>query len=620
MLDALTKKQISKFILEYLQKRIPNFKKKGDIFTCPFGHKHPDNIMSAHLTSLTSGKVHCYDPGCGELGDIFSLCRKIDFNGQEDLEDEDIADFLIQELGIRTDNKIHEWLEKYQKWGWSLVPVEANSKRANIESEWQKKIHKSIEEWRDWLESGINVGLNCGEVSNTTLIDIDSKEIPEELKKFVGETLTQNTNKGYHLVYLYDADLPSIDLRDTSCKLPIEIRSSGGFQTVIYPSIVEGKERTWNDKEPIKIPEELKKWLLEKIVVKDSPKEVLKAPTESLLEDLKIQGLEGKCNSSFVKFGGLLRKQLNMPQTEYVLDIVNSLLLDEPMPKKDIRMMMKELGKYAGADVNVLTKQISEYLLRHEEASARDLVECLKAERKDIQEVLAQLIQENKIYKQKNLYKIINKPVWKTEFMSESQVLGFDIPFFSPYATFRRGDMICLGASTGIGKSYLALNFIKSFVDQGLKPNYISSEPGNRFATIAMKLGLKEGQFSFCNHYEPQKLELEDEAITIVDWLLPDEYFAVDKLYKIFAKQLDQHGGLLYIFSQLKDNGDFYSKEMVRFFASFAVKYFYTNVNGVIDPTKTYFKTEKIREAKGNSQYVVIPTAFNNPYLELRKT
>jgi hypothetical protein len=60
---------------------------------------------------------------------------------------------------------------------------------------------------------------------------------------------------------------------------------------------------------------------------------------------------------------------------------------------------------------------------------------------------------------------------------------------------------------------------------------------------------------------------------------------------------------------------------MVRFFSSFAVKYFYTKVNGVTDNVNTYFKTNKIREAKGNVQEVTIPTKFNpdTKELELRK-
>lgn len=615
-LDAITKKQIKSYVLDYLKARIPNFvqsSQKG-LFTCPRCKQ-----LSANIYPPKSGIVHCFTPECGKQGDIFDICRAIDFNGQ-DIPDEDLADLLIQELGIKTDKEVQQWLERYQKWGWSLVPVEANSKRANVEKDWQNKIHKSITEWQEWIGAGLNVGLLNGKNSNNTLIDIDTTEIPEELKKFIGETLTSNTNKGHHLVYLYESDLPSIDLRDTPCKLPIEVRNDGGFQTIIYPSVVEGKERKWNDKEPVKMPEELKKWLLDRIVVKEEAKQILTAPTISL-DDLKIKGLNGKCNSSFVKIGGLLRKQLNISQTEYALNLLNDLLLDNPMPKKDISGMIKELKKYSNADYSVLTRQILEYLTKHNECSVRDLQDVLRAEKKDIMECLAQLIIDGKTYKQRTLYKIIQKPDWKTEFLQESKVLDFQVPYFQDVATFRRGDMICLGAGTGIGKGHISMNIIKKYVEQGIKPFYVSSEPGNRFAQIAMTLGLKEGDFNFVNHYHPEQLELEDDAVCIYDWILPEEFSGTANLYKIFAKQLDKHGGLLYVLSQLNDNGDFYASSMVRFFSSFAVMYYYTKVNNVTDNVNTYFKSKKIRESKTGTQEVTIPMKYNpdTKVLELRK-
>jgi hypothetical protein len=618
MLDAITKKQIKSYVLEYLKARIPDFVQSSSkgLFTCPKCKQ-----LSANVYPPKSGIVHCFTPSCGKRGDIFDICREIDFPGQ-DIPDEDLADLLVQELNIKTDNEINSWLQKYEKWGWSLVPVEANTKRANVEKNWQNKEHKSIQEWKEWIAAGLNVGINGGKISNATLIDLDTKEIPDELKKHLDETLTQTTNKGYHLVYLYEPDLPSCDLRDTPCKLPIEIRGDGGFQTVIYPSVVEDKERKWNDKEPIKMPEELRAWLLERVVVKEEAKQIIQEATPAeILADLKIKGLDGKCNSSFLKVGGLLRKQLNLSQTEFTLGLLNDLLLDTPMPKKDLKNMVKELSKYSSADYNVLTKQILEYLTKHNECSARDLQDVLKAEKKDIMECLAQLMLDNKAYKQRTLYKIIQKPDWKIEFMQESQVLDFEVPYFNDIATFRRGDMICLGAGTGIGKGHISMNIIKKFVEQGQKPFYVSSEPGNRFSTIAMNLGLKEGDFNFINHYHPEQLELEDEAVTIYDWILPEEFAGTANLYKIFAQQLDRHGGLLYVFSQLNDSGEFYASSMVRFFSSFAVKYFYTKVNGVTDNVNTYFRTSKIRESKGSVQEVTIPTKFNpdTKELELRK-
>jgi hypothetical protein len=184
--------------------------------------------------------------------------------------------------------------------------------------------------------------------------------------------------------------------------------------------------------------------------------------------------------------------------------------------------------------------------------------------------------------------------------------------------------MLCIGAKTGIGKSYISLNIIRKLLENKVQPKggirYLSSEPGNRFAKIAMELKLKEGDFYFCNHYQPEKIELEDEAVTIIDWLLPEDFSQTANLYKIFARQLDKHGGICYIFSQLKEDGSFYAEQMVKFFASFAAKYFYTEKNGIKDNQNTYFNTEKIRESKTMQQYLTIPTYFDDKkFLELKK-
>jgi hypothetical protein len=616
-LDAITKKQIKSYVLDYLKLRNPDFvqsSKKG-LFTCPKCKQ-----LSANIYPPKSGIVHCFTPDCqGKIGDIFDICRTIDFQGQ-DLKDEDIADLLVEELGIKTQNEIKEFLQKYQKWGWSLVPVEKNSKRANIESGWQSKTHTNLDEWIDWLGSGINVGVNCGKISNVTLIDIDTKKIPQDLQKFVGETLTQESPNGWHLVYFYEADLPTINLRTTSCNLPVEIRSDGN-QTVVFPSVVDGKERHWNNKEPIKMPEELKSWLLERVIIKDAPKEILTAPTETLLEDLKIKGLEGKCNTSFIKVAGLFRKQLNVQQTEYVLGIVNDLLLDTPLPKKDLKNMMKEIQKYSTADVSVLQKQVTDYLNRHDEASARDLVEVLKMERRDIQEVLAQLIQENRVYKQRSLYKIIKDIEWKSTFIDDIKTLPYKIPYFHDYCVCREGDQLIIGGNPGTGKTHLAMNFIKKFVEQGVTPYYYGTESKSRYLKVGMELGLKEGDYWYASGYEPSKIELKDNSVTVLDWLDIDDFATTGQVYKLLQKQLDKHNGLLIIFSQLNSNDAFYAENQLKFYGALVAKYLFTRAGGVVDTQNTYFKVEKIRESKSGQQYLTIPTKFNpdNKTVELRK-
>lgn len=637
-----SKQNVKTYLLDYLKKVVPNFQKKGKMLTCPKCGKETANVFPPE-----SHEIFCFEPDCQRIGNIIDICRMFEFDNSSDIPESDIIKHLIKMFDIKTDTHVNQLLEKYADWGWDLVPVVANGKESKIEKNWQNKSHKNLREWQEFLETNLNIGVKGGKMSNVLIIDFDlvpsklkkkiyegkgtekdieeAKKIKEEQLKILKDwtaldftTVQQDTFGGIHLFYKNDTDIVkcAFDYKD----IHIDIQSDGG-QAVIEPSVVGGQSRTISGTEIKELPSQLKEFILEQ----RTPTKKLDATPELISdENLNVKGLEGCCNSTFIKMGGIFRKFMNISQTEQTLAIINKNMLDDPINNKSLRAMYEQIDKYARTDDKVLYNQVCEFLTKHEEASIRDLKECLDAEAKDLKNVLADLIKENKVYKQKSLYRIIQKANWKTEFIQESKILPYNIPYFKDYATFRRGDMVCVGARTGIGKTHIALNIIKKLLENKEQPQggirYLSSEPGNRFATIALELGLKEGDFYFCNHYQPEKIELEDDAVTIIDWLLPEDFSQTANLYKIFARQLDKHGGILYIFSQLRDTDKFYAEEMVKFFASIATKYTYTEKNGMTDNRNTCFKVEKIRESKTNQQYITIPTYFNdNKVLDLKK-
>ncbi|MCK9545041.1 MAG: hypothetical protein M0R03_23745, partial [Novosphingobium sp.] len=425
------------------------------------------------------------------------------------------------------------------------------------------------------------------------------------------DTLAEPTFGGVHLVFEYDSDIPK-------CKIIIDgvgvdVETDGG-QVVIEPSIVYGYDRKFNNNKIIKLPDNIKKLILEqKGTKKEEPKQdnIILSGSE---DELTFEKLRGNRSNTIIQLAGVLRKIMPAKNVKFTLNLFNN-LLDKKLPQGELSRLFEQMEKYYVADSEQLKKDVVDFLVRHNEASIKDLIDCLGADKNDMLSALSDLIQDNKIFKQKHMYKTIEKAEWKTAFIEESKILPYNTPYFHNYVTLRRGDMICLGAKTGIGKGHISLNIIKKLVEDGVKPkggiNYLSSEPGNRFASIAMSLGLKEGDFRFANNYNPERLELEDDAITIVDWLLPSEYNLTAHLYKIFAQQLDRHGGLCYIFSQLKENGDFYAEPMVKFYASLAVKYFYGTKNGTVDNINTFFESVKARESKIGHQYFKIPTRYD---------
>ena len=70
--------------------------------------------------------------------------------------------------------------------------------------------------------------------------------------------------------------------------------------------------------------------------------------------------------------------------------------------------------------------------------------------------------------------------------------IDFKVPYFQDIAVLNWGDMLLLGSKAKYGKTTISMNFVKSFVEQGVKPYYISLETGSRFIKTAIKLRLND--------------------------------------------------------------------------------------------------------------------------------
>lgn len=615
------KRQYKVYLPKYLEKEFGIvIKNKRNKFQCPVCHK--DETATIYPNNIT--KMFCLSPDCSFKGDIFDLVKK---TKNSKLNDEKIADFLNHTLDITIQDELKEIFDLYEKNNFCLFPVAKNSKIPTIK-EWQKSENRNRQEWIEWVENNQNIGLNLGKVSGVVLVEFDDKKTEEKFKDILGETLIQTAKRGNHYLFKYDPDFYKTlnkVLRDDGYDM--ELRTDGAY-ALVAPSSASGEIRKWNNKPIAEMPKELKEFFMKyyKEPEKDEKKDDIEKDIQNNnLDSVKLQGLDGYCNDFFVKYGGVLRKKCNKEQVEYALYNLNKALAD-PMDNKDIRLMCKQIEKYDRGDQKELAKQIFRHLKVVDEGSSFEIATSLRYEKKDVEDALKYLQEQGKVFKRGKNYKVINKAEWRNTFVEECKILPFNVPYFNDCAVFRNGDMIIIGAKPGSGKSTVAMNFIRNFVSQKIKPYYINLESGNRFVSNAMKLGLKEGDFYWTNNYSPQSLELEDNAVTIVDWLLPDNYAETDKLYARFSEQLDKHGGLLIIFVQLKKwkdkNGkekyDFFAPNLIDMFPSFVCKYEYSDGH---DNQNTYFETTKIRESKNNLQYLTIPTYFDkeSKILKLRK-
>lgn len=627
---------LKNYILEYISS-ITNEKinKKSKLFTCPVCRNEK---QSASIYPVNSARMVCYRPSCNFNGDIFDLTRSIE--KMPDWTDNDISNYLSKIFKIKFPEDTYKYFEMYQKLGWALFQVASiGDTKQPIEKEWQNSEHKNPEDWKEWIDNGLNIGLNIKN-SNCMVLDIDSleeldkiidKENNLKLKDILEETLEQKTAKGLHEVYEYDPDFKKTlnkVLKDAGFNFELRV---GGAYILIAPSSSKGEIREWNQKPIKKIHPRLKEFLLkfqdtkEQIIVDD---EIQKDIEEENLKDINLNGLNGCCNDSFIKFFGVLRKKLPREQLEYTAFNFNK-LLSEPFDNRTIRNMLDQIEKYRTFDKKEIGKKVLNHLEVIEEGTSFEISTSLRIEKKDIEDTLKYLQDEGKIYKRGKIFRSLKRASWKDTFVKESGRLDFSVPYFDQYATFRNGDMIVIGAAPGIGKSTVSLNLLKGIVDQGKKPYYINLESGNRFVSIATKIGLKEGDFNWVNHYNPQSIELEDNAITIIDWLLVENHAETDQVYKKLSEQLDKHGGLLIVLTQLKEFEDeknkkrfysFYAENQLIQFPAFVTQYKYDFVDGLYSNEYTLFETRKIRESKINKQRVIIPTFYNHEtkILELR--
>ncbi|MEK6880092.1 MAG: bifunctional DNA primase/polymerase [Nanoarchaeota archaeon] len=635
-LDKNSKRQLQSFIIPYLQKNITNFsmERNRSMFTCPECKQ-----LSASLFPPTSYNIRCYTPGCGEkgnIGDIFDLSRKLDFNNDKNLTEQDIAEYLIIDLKIKITGEINSLLEKYQKWGWSLFPVVKDTKTP-AQKGWTEKTHKDINEWQGWVNNSSGLGVKCGKDSNVIGIDIDlitkeeaeiwqmgtaTKTIEEiitkketNLKKLkelnlFPDTVTQDSGwKGIHFFYQYDVDIPKSSFNYEG--LHFDIQSDGGY-ILVEPSSYKGKGRIIKGDIIQPLSPETKKFLLEHI----------KKPSDLKVEDVIIpegseglKNLDGNRNNTFISLMGQFRKYMPLENVERSAHLISQQFLERPMPAKEIKAMVQQIDKYHSADIDTIGEKILEHLKIVDVAHIKDIKECLGFDRKDLEKSIKNLLDIKKIYKiKKDLYQILENTVWREDFLNTGKPLGFKVPYFENVAHFDSGSMIVIGAVSGTGKTVLSMNWVDQFVKQNICPYLISTEAGSKFGKTAQALGLKESDFKFIVTNDPSKISFPKNSVVIVDWLKAknSEYQKTETLYESFNDKLVENGGLLIIFAQLKrETKLFYAEDMVSHFGALVAKFLYPQVNGVEDNSKPYFKTEKIRDSKTNQQYLTIPLQYN---------
>jgi hypothetical protein len=622
---------------------------------------------------------NCHPKDGARYYNLIDVARKVE--NKPDATDEEILTMLRTELNLnvatqKDETDMMSYLEKFEKRGWCLVPCAraaalgavGNDKhristgKEPIQKDWQKIQNRDKNEWFHWLNSGLNIGVRTGEVSNLAIIDLDfltkeekvelvkesttkkrreeieaKKVIPAEIQAIMGEPLMQKTLGGIHLCYLA-TDLPkgSVDLFGVH----LDIETEGG-QVLIYPSfhtavteefkekpednfvsrrVVGFAKRQWvNDVSLTKIPQALYD-LLTKSRVKAPAlpadealdKEIAEAIKD---ESLKVKDFKNNRTNTLIKVGGILRKSSNILQVRNSLSVFNNCIFDDPLPKQEFDHVIESIDKYIDDNEAIISRSILEFMNETDVASKMDVElavfgkRAVGEEKLRLEKALMNLILKHQIVKfgLRN-YKIVKKmPVGKN-LCNVGVPINFKMPYFEDYAHFNKGDLVLIGSQTKFGKTTLAINFIKRLVMQALKSEiiYLYNENGSRFAKTALHLGMKEGDFGYVKAPNPMEIILEPNTIYIYDWIRCSDFAKTADVFDSIAQKLDEVQSTMIGFVQLREDNSWFAKDLLRQFVALSAKYTYTDKNGIFNK----FELNDLRDRKASGKQYSIACKY----------
>lgn len=661
------KRVIASKIYDYLKLNEWTMKKSGKLVMvqCPACKKEP--LTASIIPNVF--EVHCIP--CNKDFSIIDFVRIIEPE-YTDGSDEEIYNHLkeLLNLNVQTKNDVDSndvVFEFYKKNGFSLTPLYGNSHdggrpsygKACIEKGWEKKEHKDPIEWKSWVDKGLNMGIRTGEVSNITVVDIDS--MPKELKDKVYQGVATNAEKieaevisqdilkktldelghpekntayqitygGIQLFFKYVPELRKTRINDIST----DIENNGG-QVVCTPSKVGNTIRYWVGKNIITMPEELKKLLLSKMtnvpmkqIEPDSSEENIKHTNNEIINFGLVTKGQGR-SEYLTKMMGIFRQQFDEPTTRRLIKTLNKTHCNPPIPDEGLEAtVLKSLNHYTNSDLFFLKNRVLEFLETAERARSDEIELAvfnnrIKGEdKKKLARILVQLIKEDKIYRKKNEYFLIKYAEWKTSLINASKPLPFKVPYFDNVAHFKYGQHLLIGGQTGSGKTHCAMNVIKRLVYQGIKPKLFESEPGKNFVDIALRLGLKEGDFEYEDKTPFYEVTFDSNAVIIIDWINPIDYAKTDQLFRQLNDKLLKSNSFLISFMQLKKNkkdgeeDGWFAPNLVDLYPAFAVKFLLLDKK--TDREHGHFDITKVNSPKFPRIWD-IPTKYSNETCELK--
>ncbi|MHA1344659.1 MAG: LAGLIDADG family homing endonuclease, partial [Promethearchaeota archaeon] len=368
-----------------------------------------------------------------------------------------------------------------------------------------------------------------------------------------------------HLIYSYEKELRNTQFNYN--EIHIDIQNDGSLIT-LYPSITgvvkkEGKKEVAcyglvrrkfiTPLKLEKIPSQFKKFLLKNSYTKKSKDE--KFDVVNYKHPILKDG-DGR-NNDAIHFAGAIRQFLSLSQMKRVIRVWDKMFCEPPLDTELDETVFSSVEKYCQWDEDELVEKILNYLNEAGKAKKYDIVKAVLEEvpsgdnKVKFDRTLNDLLEAHKIKLDRGQYSLVKRVEWETSLVNLMNPLDFKLPYLDRVANLNYGEMVIIGATSGDGKTHITANIIEKLVKQGKKPiHLIEIEPNKLVFDILVARGLREGEVKYKN-IDPTEVELEPNSITVIDWLLPQNYAEVDKLFYSYNRKLLRSGGFLIVFMQL---------------------------------------------------------------------
>ena len=240
-----------------------------------------------------------------------------------------------------TMNRTKELLEAallYEKKGWSVFPVNSQTKRPLIEWKTCQNKPASPEQIKEWWKkyAYAGIGLVTGKISNLIVLDIDGEEGKKYIKdKGIAPTPCVKTKRGEHYYFKH----PGFTIQNFAKKKGLDLRGDGGYVVLPPSKHPSGLRYEWmlSPEEELADPPD---WLLELITKKEPGKKLPETELSKLLDGVKA----GKRHLTATRLAGhYIGKGLASNEVLKLLKLWND-KNKPPLPEKELTRMVGDFS------------------------------------------------------------------------------------------------------------------------------------------------------------------------------------------------------------------------------------------------------------------------------------